>query len=52
MPTYQKILAARFLDVIEDDIVPRARTGVSAGNKVFGAAILRKDVGARGRRSR
>lgn len=35
-------LVARLLDVIENDIVPLTRTGVAAGNKVFGAAILRK----------
>ena len=35
-------LAARFLQVIEDDIVPRTRAGVAAGNKVFGTAILNK----------
>jgi len=33
----------RLLDVITDDIVPLTKTGVSAGNKVFGAAILRKE---------
>ena len=36
-------LAARFLDVIEGDILPLTRQGVARGNKVFGAAILRKD---------
>ena len=35
-------LAARLLDVIENDILPLTREGVTAGNKVFGAAILRK----------
>jgi tRNA(Arg) A34 adenosine deaminase TadA len=35
-------LAARLLDVIENDILPLTRKGVAAGNKVFGAAILRK----------
>jgi len=34
--------AARLLDVIEKDIVPLTREGVENGNKVFGAAILRK----------
>jgi tRNA(Arg) A34 adenosine deaminase TadA len=33
----------RFLDVIEGDIVPLTRAGVAAGNKIFGAAVLRKD---------
>ncbi len=35
-------LAARLLSVIEADILPLTEKGVSAGNKVFGAAILRK----------
>lgn len=35
-------LAARLLDVIEKDIIPLTRWGVAVGNKVFGAAILRK----------
>jgi tRNA(Arg) A34 adenosine deaminase TadA len=35
-------VAARLLDVIDDDILPLTERGVSAGNKVFGAAILRK----------
>jgi tRNA(Arg) A34 adenosine deaminase TadA len=37
------VLADRFLQVIEEEIVPRTRAGVAAGNKLFGAAILRKD---------
>ncbi|RWX75566.1 nucleoside deaminase [Neorhizobium lilium] len=35
-------IAARLLDVIEHDILPLTQKGVAAGNKVFGAAILRK----------
>ena len=35
-------VAARLLDVIDDDILPLTERGVSAGNKVFGAAVLRK----------
>ena len=35
-------LAPRLLDVIEHDILPLTQAGVAAGNKVFGAAILRK----------
>ena len=35
-------LADRLLDVIEFEIVPRTRSGVESGNKVFGAAILNK----------
>lgn len=37
-----KTLIDRFISVIEHDILPRTRAGVAAGNKVFGAAILRK----------
>ena len=33
----------RLLDVIENDIVPLTADGVTHGNKLFGAAILRKD---------
>ena len=36
-------LIDRLLDVIEDDIVPKTAQGVRHGNKLFGAAILRKD---------
>lgn len=35
-------LVARILDVIEHDIVPKTEAGVARGNKLFGAAILRK----------
>ncbi|WP_411035545.1 nucleoside deaminase [Shinella sp. BYT-45] len=38
----QAALAKRLLDVIELDILPLTRQGVAAGNKVFGAAVLRK----------
>ncbi|SMC68209.1 tRNA(Arg) A34 adenosine deaminase TadA [Rhizobium sp. RU36D] len=38
----QKPLVSRLLDVMEQDILPLTAKGVSAGNKVFGAAILRK----------
>jgi len=34
---------SRLLNVIEHDVIPLTRDGVAAGNKVFGAAILRKD---------
>ena len=33
----------RLLDVIENEIVPKTAEGVAHGNKLFGAAILRKD---------
>jgi tRNA(Arg) A34 adenosine deaminase TadA len=35
-------LVARLLDVIEHDIVPKTAAGVAHGNKLFGAAILKK----------
>lgn len=35
--------AARLLDVIDLDILPLTARAVAAGNKVFGAAVLRKD---------
>jgi tRNA(Arg) A34 adenosine deaminase TadA len=35
-------LIDRLLDVIEEDIVPKTAEGVKRGNKLFGAAILRK----------
>ncbi|MBO6718858.1 MAG: nucleoside deaminase [Rhizobiaceae bacterium] len=35
-------LLGRLLDVIEHDIVPLTEAGVKRGNKLFGAAILRK----------
>ena len=35
-------LAGRLLDVIEGDILPLTEAGVHRGNKIFGAAILRK----------
>lgn len=38
----QAALAGRLLDVIEKDILPLTNKGVAAGNKIFGAAILRK----------
>ncbi|MDK1492199.1 nucleoside deaminase [Sinorhizobium sp. 7-81] len=38
----QSELAERLLTVIEKDILPLTEKGVAAGNKVFGAAILRK----------
>jgi tRNA(Arg) A34 adenosine deaminase TadA len=35
-------LVGRLLDVIEGDILPLTEIGVRRGNKIFGAAILRK----------
>ncbi len=35
-------IAARLLDVMEGEILPMTERGVAAGNKVFGAAVLRK----------
>ena len=37
-----RMLAARFLDVIEHEIIPLTQAAVERGNKVFGGAILRK----------
>lgn len=42
MTTATPVPAARLLDVIEHDILPLTARGVAAGNKVFGAAVLRK----------
>ena len=36
-------MPGRLLEVIDVDILPLTERGVAAGNKVFGAAILRKD---------
>ncbi len=36
-------LATRLLEVIESDILPLTKAGVTAGNKIFGAALLHKD---------
>src|SRR5262245_59828120 len=36
-------LIERLFDVIENDIVPKTAEGVQIGNKLFGAAILRKN---------
>lgn len=35
-------LINRLLDVIESELVPLSRAGVATGNKIFGAAVLRK----------
>ncbi len=35
-------VASRLLDVMEFDVLPMTERGVAAGNKVFGAALLRK----------
>lgn len=37
-----RTLAARFLEVIEHEMVPLTRAAVERGNKVFGGAVLRK----------
>jgi len=42
MPTATPISAKRLLDVIENDILPLTEKGVALGNKIFGAAILKK----------
>ena len=35
-------VAPRLLDIMETDVLPMTERGVAAGNKVFGAALLRK----------
>lgn len=40
---YSPARVRRLLDVIALDVVPLTRAGVAAGNKLFGAAIVRKD---------
>ena len=40
--THDSAFIGRLLQVIEQDIVPLTRQGVARGDKVFGAAILRK----------
>jgi tRNA(Arg) A34 adenosine deaminase TadA len=42
MTTPTPSLITRLFDVIEQDIVPLTEQGVAKGNKLFGAAILRK----------
>jgi tRNA(Arg) A34 adenosine deaminase TadA len=37
-----RTIAPRLLDVMEQDILPMTELGVASGNKIFGAAILRK----------
>jgi hypothetical protein len=34
----------RFLEVIQQNILPKTRGGVDLGNKVFGAAVLSSDL--------
>ncbi len=38
-----EILLDRFLDVFKNDILPSTFKGVELGNKIFGAAIIKKD---------
>ncbi len=42
MPDNNSTLVNRLLEVIEHDILPLTSIGVAAGNKIFGAALLRK----------
>ncbi|MEO0636625.1 MAG: nucleoside deaminase [Pseudomonadota bacterium] len=41
-PADHQIRTNRFLDVLEQDIVPLTRKGVAQGNKIFGAALVLK----------
>ena len=38
----ESTIASRLLDVMEGETLPMTARGVAAGNKVFGAALLRK----------
>ena len=38
-----EILLDNFLDVFKNDILPLTSKGVDSGNKIFGAAIIKKD---------
>jgi tRNA(Arg) A34 adenosine deaminase TadA len=40
--THDSVFVNRLLDAIEHDVVPKTSDGVKQGNKLFGAAILRK----------
>jgi Cytosine/adenosine deaminases len=42
MPHSPRLLAARLLDVLENDVIPLTEAGVAKGNKIFGAALLAK----------
>lgn len=42
MTTHDASFLNRLFDVIEHDVVPKTAAGVAHGNKLFGAAILRK----------
>lgn len=42
MTTHDRAFIERLLDAIDNDIVPMTERGVAAGNKIFGAAILKK----------
>src|ERR1700749_3087947 len=42
MPSDPSTLLPRLLSVIERDIAPMTEAGVARGNKLFGAAILKK----------
>ena len=41
-PPLDTTLAIRLLDVLADDVLPLTESAVDLGNKVFGAALLRK----------
>ncbi|MEO3384700.1 nucleoside deaminase [Mesorhizobium sp. CAU 1741] len=43
MTTHDEQFLHRLFDVIEREIEPKTAAGVAKGNKLFGAAILRKD---------
>lgn len=46
VPLTDTRLAEALLSALEDHVLPLTRKGVAAGNKIFGAALLRKSDGA------
>lgn len=43
LPSATNVNLRRLLTVIADEILPKTEQGVASGNKVFGAAVLRRD---------
>lgn len=46
IPLNDTQLAKALLSALENDVLPMTRKGVAAGNKIFGAALLRKSDGS------
>jgi tRNA(Arg) A34 adenosine deaminase TadA len=43
MSSLTNLLVDRMLTVLREDVLPLTQAGVGEGNKVFGAAVLRKE---------